>query len=171
MQIRVRRQNMLHLNNEYCSTLDLISGNAVEFLLIIAPAKACYDWADAACRVANAYDIPLLVSILWPEGTFVNQTSQKSKHDERSVTEDNKFPALRDSFVNEWVKNTKHVIDIEETSVSFWELCKMPTPCAILVRPDEHIAWRSDPQFSGDFIDEMSSVFSMVLRRPKLSIQ
>ena len=49
-------------------------------------------------------------------------------------------------------------------SCSWWEMCKMTESGAILVRPDEHIAWRVKSGVDvGDPIQELKTVFSVVL--------
>lgn len=66
----------------------------------------------------------------------------------------------------------KNYIDVMEvkkrsptsSSCSWWEMCKMTESGAILVRPDEHIAWRVKSGVDvGDPIQELKTVFSVVL--------
>ena len=46
---------------------------------------------------------------------------------------------------------------------SWWDMCQMTDKGAILVRPDEHIAWRVKTGIVGDPILEMHRVFSAIL--------
>lgn len=55
------------------------------------------------------------------------------------------------------------VVEVEDHSPSWWDMCKMTDKGAILVRPDQHIAWRVRAGFVGDHIREMERVFSAVL--------
>lgn len=169
MQLRILSQNKLHLNKETCSTLDLFSGNVIEFLLIAAPSKTCYVWADAALKIAKVYKVPLKVCIIWPGGTSASPLSKEPMHawheNEGSITQQMQSVLEGEDWRRE---NTEFVVDVEEISGSWWELCKMTKPGVVLVRPDEHIAWRSDPTFSGDTMLELNKVFSIVLRKPGL---
>lgn len=169
MQLRILSQNKFHLNKEICSTLDLISGNVTEFLLIATPSKTCYIWADAAFKIAKVYKVPLKVCIIWPRGISASRLSKESMdawhESEGSITQ--QMQSVLDG--EDWRReNTEFVVDVEEISGSWLELCKMTKPGVLLVRPDEHIAWRSDPTFSGDTMPELNKVFSIVLRKPGL---
>lgn len=62
----------------------------------------------------------------------------------------------------------ENYIDVREvkkspTSPSWWDICKMAAKGAILVRPDEHIAWREKSGLVADPKKEMKRVFSAVL--------
>lgn len=50
------------------------------------------------------------------------------------------------------------------TLPSWWDLCQMTNRGAILVRPDEHIAWRAKPEIKNNPLLELKKVFSAVLR-------
>lgn len=169
MQLRILSQNKFHLNKEICSTLDLFSGNVTEFLLIATPSKTCYIWADAAFKIAKVYKVPLKVCIIWPGGISASRLSKESMdawhESEGSITQHLQSVLEGEDWRRE---NTEFVVDVEEISGSWLELCKMTKPGVLLVRPDEHIAWRSDPTFSGDTVLELNKVFSIVLRKPGL---
>ncbi|KDO81996.1 hypothetical protein CISIN_1g0050561mg, partial [Citrus sinensis] len=133
-------------NREIISTLDLVSGDKVEFLLIIAPVEESYHLARAALKVAEDFKVPTKVCVLWPAGTT-------NEVEFRSAAE-----------LAPW----KNYIDVEEVkrssdSLSWWRICKMTDMGAILVRPDDHIAWRSKSGVSGNPKLEMEMAFSAVL--------
>ncbi|KAI3933491.1 hypothetical protein MKX01_022070 [Papaver californicum] len=121
---------------ETFSTLDLVSGDKLEFLLIISPRKESYDLARAAFKVSKGFGVSLKVCVMWPHGSLENRLDRKVK--------------------------------MSSTS-SWWDTCQMTDNGAILVRRDEHIAWRKTTVIL-DPIPEMESVFSQVLgiQRTKL---
>lgn len=62
----------------------------------------------------------------------------------------------------------KSFIDVIEaksspTSPSWWDLCQMTDRGAILVRPDEHIAWRAKSEIKTDPLLVLRKVFHAVL--------
>ncbi|XP_009411836.2 uncharacterized protein LOC103993475 isoform X2 [Musa acuminata AAA Group] len=131
------------------STLDLISGDKIEFLLIIAPIKGSYRLARASMMVAKEFDVPLKVCIIWPKGSSDKNVNSSEKE------------------LEPW----KNFIDVEEavkpTSKSWWELCQMSSNEVILVRPDEHIAWRTESNSIADDLLELKRVFSLMLGHGK----
>nr|GEY80208.1 aromatic-ring hydroxylase-like protein [Tanacetum cinerariifolium] len=60
------------------STLDLISGDKVEFLLIIAPIEASYRLAHAALKVADEHQITVKVCVMWPNGSVNGDARTKA---------------------------------------------------------------------------------------------
>ncbi|XP_010248896.1 PREDICTED: uncharacterized protein LOC104591655 isoform X3 [Nelumbo nucifera] len=139
-------------NKETFSTLDLVSGNKIEFLLIVAPKKQSYDLARAAFKVAKEFKVSLKVCVIWP-----HRVAEKM---------DGSRAAL--------IPNTNY-IDVEEvwrssSSLSWWGICQVTDRGAILVRPDEHIAWRAKSEVLGDHVLEMEKVFSLVLAIKKTRV-
>ncbi|XP_026407497.1 uncharacterized protein LOC113302769 [Papaver somniferum] len=138
-------------SEETLSTLDLVSEDKLEFLLIISPKKKSCDLARAAFKVSEGFDVSLKVCVMWPHGSLVNRLNRS----------------------NETLTPWSNYIDVEEVSMSstssWWDTCQMTNDGAILVRPDEHIAWRKTTVIL-DPISEMESVFSQVLgiQRTKL---
>lgn len=128
------------------STLDLISGDKIEFLLIIAPADSSYHLAHAAFKVAEEFKVSARVCVLWPAGS-VKQVEAGSK-----------------ALLTPW-ENYIDVVEVKKSSnpSSWWDLCQMTDKGAILVRPDEHVAWRVKSGVVGDPITEMRRVFSATL--------
>lgn len=129
--------------------MDLISGDKIEFLLIIAPIKGSYRLARASMMVAKEFDVPLKVCIIWPKGSSDKNVKSSEKE------------------LEPW----KNFIDVEEavkpTSKSWWELCQMSSNEVILVRPDEHIAWRTESNGIADDLLELKRVFSLMLGHRK----
>lgn len=126
------------------STLDLVSGDKLEFLLIIAPVESSYNLADAALKVAGKFSILLKVCVIWPsEGA-----------------DGPKQVRIAASLMG----NAIDIVEVKMSpnSPSWWDLCKMNDRGAIIVRPDEHIAWRARYEVH-DPISEMERVFSVVL--------
>lgn len=137
---------LLNLLQETISTLDLVSGDKIEFLLIIAPLEESYNLAQAAFKVAEEYKLSTKACILWPAGidTEVRPGSKEK--------------------LAPW-KNYIDVIEVKRPSdsLSWWRTCQITEQGAILVRPDEHIAWRSKSSVVGDPYSEMKMVFSTIL--------
>ncbi|KAM2636479.1 hypothetical protein EV1_021105 [Malus domestica] len=103
------------------STPGLVSGDKVEFLLIIAPTEPSYHLAHAAFKVAEEFKV-----------------------------------------------SARNYIDVAEVkkssnSSSWWDICQMTDKGAILVRPDEHVAWRLKSGVVRDPITDMRRVFSATL--------
>ncbi|KAG9446658.1 hypothetical protein H6P81_012786 [Aristolochia fimbriata] len=130
------------------STLDLVNGGVLEFLLIIAPAAEAYNLARVSSEVAQRFKVSLKVCVMWPPGSFTGFTDG---------SKDSLHPCT-------------NFIDVEEvrrsgTWSSWWEMCEMTQKGAILVRPDDHIAWRVKSEVIGDPVMEMERVFSLVLQK------
>lgn len=128
------------------STLDLVSGDKLEFVLITAPLKESYKLARATLKVADEFKLSAKVCIVWPQGSV----------DARAVEESR-------SELAPWT----NYIDFEEVprvlGNSWWEMCKISRKSVILVRPDEHIAWRAESDVVGDAEPEVRRVFSQIL--------
>ncbi|XP_060184427.1 uncharacterized protein LOC132614085 isoform X1 [Lycium barbarum] len=124
------------------STLDLVSGDKVEFILIIAPLEESYCLARAALEVANNIKVPLKVCVMWPNGS-INGTGRS------------------EAALIPW-KNFEDVeVKSSSDSPSWWDICQMTDRGAILVRPDEHVAWRMKSRIA-DPIMKMKNVFHIV---------
>ncbi|CAI0425689.1 unnamed protein product [Linum tenue] len=135
------------INKVTLSTHDLIPVDKLEFLLIIGPHNESYQLARAAFSAAEGFGVSVKVCIVWPADTNVG-TEGKSE-----------------SPLSPWT----NFIDVAEVKklgtnlVSWWDMCEMSDDGAILVRPDEHIAWRVKSGVDKDTISEMRSIFSAVL--------
>lgn len=133
-------------SKEVFSTLDLVAGDKLEFLLIIAPLLPSYDLARATLAVADEFSVSAKVCIMWPHGS-INGLQTGSK-----------------AALMPW-ENYIDVVEVkqEHISLSWWDICLMTGEGAILVRPDEHIAWRVKSKLVGDPVLEMKRVFSTIL--------
>ncbi|KAL6998235.1 hypothetical protein U1Q18_008361 [Sarracenia purpurea var. burkii] len=134
-------------SEETYSTLDLVSGDKVEFLLIIAPLESSYRLAHATLKVAEEFKVSAKACVIWPHDA-INGVKKGSEVE-----------------LTPW-KNFIDVVEVKKTptSSSWWDLCKMTNSGAILVRPDEHIGWRMKSRVVGDFTSEMRKVFSTILQ-------
>ncbi|KAL5698301.1 hypothetical protein ACHQM5_029359 [Ranunculus cassubicifolius] len=135
-------------SEEILSTLDLVSSDKLEFLLIIAPLRKSYELAQAAFMFAQKLSIGLKVCVMW------------SHSDSCSSERTSGSKAALDPWEN--------YVDVEEIRRSplsslWWEMCKMTDKGAILVRPDEHIAWRTKGAVLNDPALEMENIFCKVL--------
>ncbi|KAL2903592.1 putative polyketide hydroxylase [Bienertia sinuspersici] len=142
---RLPHMNMRSLSSvsdeDSFSTLDLVSGDKVEFVLLIAPVESSYNLAHATLKVAEKRKVLVKVCVIWPHNSA-----------------DNAAPCSVGNYVN--------VIEVKRSpdSLSWWDLCGMDDRGAILVRPDEHIAWRARSEVHRPSY-EMDRVFSAVLGR------
>ncbi|KAL3649866.1 hypothetical protein CASFOL_006269 [Castilleja foliolosa] len=129
------------------STLDLVSGDNIEFLLIIAPIKESYRLAQSAFKVAAEFKVPLKVCVMWQEKlTITNGIDSRTE-------------------LLPW-KNFIDVIEAKgscHNSPSWWDICQMTDGGAILVRPDEHIAWRAKSEIKNDPLLVFKNIFRSVL--------
>ncbi|XP_057766922.1 uncharacterized protein LOC130987413 [Salvia miltiorrhiza] len=148
---RLPHMNIQLLSNSkerICSTLDLVSANDVEFLLIISPMKESYQLAQTAFKVAQEFQLPLKVCIMWQDkATYAARSSSSER------------------ALSPW-KNFIDVVDAKTcpSLASWWDLCQMTDSGAILVRPDEHIAWQTKSEIKNDRLSELKKVFSAILR-------
>lgn len=128
------------------STLDLISGDKIEFLVIIAPIEPSYHLAHAALKVAEEFKVSARVCVLWPAGSA------------KGVEVGSK------ASLKPW-ENYIDVMEVKKSSdaSSWWDICQMTDKGAILVRPDEHVAWRLKSGVVGDPMREMRRAFSAAL--------
>ncbi|KAK9675449.1 hypothetical protein RND81_11G007900 [Saponaria officinalis] len=137
----MKLRSLSSVSDEVISTLDLVPGDKLEFALIIAPVESSYKLARATMSVAAKFNVLVKVCVIWPEAT---------------ANRPNETPSSPESFTN--------VMEVKKSrdSPSWWDLCRMNDRGAILVRPDEHIAWRSRSEIH-DPITEIERVFAVVL--------
>ncbi|KAK2389322.1 2,4-dichlorophenol 6-monooxygenase [Trifolium repens] len=133
------------ISKEMVSTHDLVSGDKVEFVLIIAPVKESYHLAREAFKVAEERQVSLKVCVFWSMDSGVG------------------FDRGSKEALSPW-KNYADVVEVCSTTTNWWDMCNMTNRGAILVRPDEHIAWRTISRLAGDPRAEMQRVFSSILR-------
>uniref|UniRef100_A0A0A9DBL2 FAD-binding domain-containing protein n=1 Tax=Arundo donax TaxID=35708 RepID=A0A0A9DBL2_ARUDO len=128
------------------STLDLVSGDKLEFVLITAPLKESYEIARATLKIADEFKLSAKVCVMWPQGSAGAEVV-KSR-----------------SELAPWT----NYVDVEEVprvpGNSWWEMCQISSKSVILVRPDEHIAWRIESDMATDADSEVRRVFSQIMR-------
>ncbi|VVA92426.1 unnamed protein product [Arabis nemorensis] len=133
---------------EVVSTLDLVSTEKVEFLLLISPLEESYELARATFKVAKEFMANVKVCIVWP-----------SSHDGVEGESKSALASL-ESYVD--------VMEVKKQSgeeTSWWSICKMSERGSILVRPDQHIAWRVKSDVPLNPTLHMRDVFSIILGR------
>lgn len=126
------------------STLDLVSIDRVEFLLIISPLQESYELARATIEVAKEFKADVKVCVVWPSS---------SSND--GVVRDSKSALVP-------CENVVDVMEVGEEA-SWWSICKMSERGSILVRPDEHIAWRMKSSVPLEPTLHMRDVFTIIL--------
>ncbi|KAL8150988.1 hypothetical protein V2J09_020796, partial [Rumex salicifolius] len=131
---------------ETMSSLDLVSVDKVDFALIVGPVKESYDLACAAVEVADRFKLHLKVCVVWPAG-------DDGRQDDDGGLGRASLPPC----------NIVDIVEDKGIPSSWWDICKMSNKGAILVRPDEHVAWCSKSHVSGDHYSEMEKVFSHIL--------
>lgn len=132
------------VNQGKLSTLDLVSGDKPEFLLIIAPLKESYKIARAILKKAQELKVLLKVCVIWP------QDSCKSSRPTDSQAE-----------LEPW-KNYVDVVELKRDR-SWWDMCCLTNKGVLLIRPDEHIAWRTESDRVVNAGSEAESVLSDIL--------
>jgi hypothetical protein len=124
--------------------MDLVSGDKVEFVIIIAPLEESYKLARAMLRIADEVEVSAKVCVMWPQGSVDGEVK---------------------GSISELAPWTNYV-DVEEMPRapvnSWWEMCQVSNKSVILVRPDEHIAWRTEPDMVSDAHSEVRRVFSQI---------
>nr|BAK05913.1 predicted protein [Hordeum vulgare subsp. vulgare] len=142
----------LHTSSEgVFSTLDLLSGDKPEFVIIIAPLKESYKLAQDMLRITDEFELSAKVCVMWPQGSGGEEVK---------------------GSISELAPWTNYV-DVEEipratVNSSWWEICQVSNRSVILVRPDEHIAWRAETDMVRDACSEVRRVFSQILSRPQV---
>ncbi|XP_020876881.1 uncharacterized protein LOC9308350 isoform X2 [Arabidopsis lyrata subsp. lyrata] len=128
------------------STLDLVSTEKVEFLLIISPLQESYELARATFKVAKEFMANVKVCVVWPSS------------DEGLERESNSALAPWENYVD-----VMEVIRQNGEGTCWWSICKMSERGSILVRPDQHIAWRAKSGITLDPTLHMREAFSIIL--------
>jgi hypothetical protein len=106
--------------------------------------------------------MPIQVAVLWPEGSAKRLWTSIQSGDTTAsdCTEEESY------MLYEWgYQNQNYVTQVEEYLSSWWEECKQPEPGAVLVRPDDHTAWRTKLQAGDTSSVEVERVLRDVLRQ------
>ncbi|RAL53355.1 hypothetical protein DM860_007027 [Cuscuta australis] len=138
-------------SKEAFSTLDLVSAEKTEFLFIIAPVEPSYHLALAAFQTAEERKVPLKVCVMWPGDTITGGSNNSTSK----------------AALAPW-ENFIDVVEVRNpqnsSTSSWWDICQMSHRGAILVRPDEHVAWRTKSELAtGMAAAEMRKVFHTIL--------
>ncbi|KAL3678132.1 hypothetical protein R1sor_021088 [Riccia sorocarpa] len=135
------------------STLDLVSGDNCYFLLIVGPNRSGLKWGSEALEVARMLQVPVIVSVIWPQGFTQRHSLDELEEEERVVA-------------YEWLQmKTDNVVPVEADGGCWFKLCNMPSTGALLVRPDQHIAWRVVEEASSDASGKIECVLRQILQR------
>lgn len=128
------------------STLDLISERELCPVLIVGCNKSGCEWVEAALTALKSSAITMKIVIMYPQGI---------------VTES----------VQEWASGSECEVVHAEVDQGWWNLCGVPDVGAILVRPDEHVAWRSRSAPGSSSVEQLREVFGKVYPIPVSSTQ
>lgn len=90
--------------------------------------------------MSEELNVSAKVCVMWPHG-FGNRSEAKTK---------------------EALVPWRNYIDVE-VDRTWWSICQMDETGAVLVRPDEHIAWRTRTGVIRDPVSEMKIVFNTIL--------
>lgn len=137
-------------------------------MLIVGCNKSGCRWGEAALEAGESHKISVKVVFMWPLGSYtpssqenesispVNQENSLEGH--LQATDDEQL------FVMNWASRNKGVVvHAEELGHGWWELCTIPDVGGILVRPDEHIAWRSKFSPQSSSVQDFHNIFTQVL--------
>lgn len=148
------------------STLDLVSGDIVQFVLIVGSCKSGCIWADAALSAGKSYGVSMKVVFIWPASSFTGIIRDDRIHMQHSPSVGRSKEGTEAACVDNWCcENEGKFVHAEEVGSGWWEMCDTPEVGAILVRPDEHIAWRSTTEAHSDSVQELGKVLAQVLSK------
>jgi hypothetical protein len=168
-------------SKEICSTLDLVSrgGNRMEFVLLVRSHRSGCCWGDAAIAAGQAFGIWVKVVFIWPSGSYDGFLGKSHIHTESAELGNDQMSPDKDMFSNdneatavfEWSQRNKGcVLHAEEVGCGWQDIFGIPETGAILVRPDDHVAWRSEAEPKASSTQELYLVFSKVLKKPNIQV-
>ncbi|XP_024524875.1 uncharacterized protein LOC9654414 [Selaginella moellendorffii] len=131
-------------SEDISSTLDLIHPSRLEFLFLVECSASGLNWAEDALQLSKSSPFPLRVVVL------SDQTARDAEAD----------------FVGSWKERNAGAYTevVAADKCNWWELCGVSQPgIVILVRPDDHIAWRSSKQHGSKSFEELRLAFDSVL--------
>jgi hypothetical protein len=120
--------------------LDLISQSEVHLALIVGSNDSGCSWAEAALTAAELSGVPLKIVVMRPGK--MNETKGFS--------------------VQKWAFAIECRVIHAEIDEGWWQLCGVPAVGAILVRPDEHVAWRATTAPDSSSVQQLHYVFTKV---------
>lgn len=118
-------------------------------MLIVGCNKSGCGWAEAALTALKSSAITVKIVIMCPQGH------------EGNVTES----------VQKWASASECEVVHAEVDEGWWDLCGVPDVGAILVRPDEHVAWRSRSAPDISSAEQLREVFGKVFPVPVSFVQ
>lgn len=124
--------------------MDLISESEIQLVLIVGCNKSGCAWAEGALTAAELSTVPVKVVIMWPE----------KMEDSEGFSMQGRVSASENRVIH------------AEVGQGWWELCGVPDVGAILVRPDEHVAWRSTIAPDSSSVQHLHKVFAKVFPVP-----
>ncbi|CAM6105238.1 unnamed protein product [Calypogeia fissa] len=146
------------------STLDLLSSDRLCFLFLTGPGRSGSLWGAAALESVKTCSMPIRVAVMWPEGSakrlWTSFVQSAQNHQQSELTEEESY------MLYEWgYENRDNVIQVEEFLGAWWDLCTVPASGAILIRPDDHIAWRTKLHATSEASLKVQRVLKRVLRQ------
>ena len=104
-------------------------------------------WGNLMLLAARDYQVTLKLVMVWPNGLWSNNLGIDSAKE-----------------ICDWAHNKQgSLLHVEVIDADWWGLCKIPSVGAILVRPDDHVAWVSHSESNSDSINDLHNVFAAVL--------
>jgi len=144
-----------------CSTLDLISKSEIDPVLIVGGNKSGCAWTEAALTAVKSSAITVKIVIMWPCSSNPRRECSLDRGGNR--TESEWFSVQKCASAREC-----RIIHAE-VNHGWWDLCGVPDTGAILIRPDEHVAWRSRSAADSSSVQQLHKVFAKVFPIPVLS--
>jgi hypothetical protein len=120
--------------------VDLISQGEVHLALIVGSNDSGCSWAEAALTAAELSGVPSKIVVMWPGK--MNETKGFS--------------------VQKWTFASECRVIHAEIDEGWWQLCGVPAVGSILVRTDEHVAWRSRSATDSSSVQQLRYVLSKV---------
>lgn len=156
LNITVIRRDTEKSGKVVISTLDLIKGDGLEFYAFVGPNTSGYLWGESMLLAAKTFKVKLKVVVIWPLGLSESKETSCSTE----------APKEHAQQLHKWDNgNREDILHVEEVDKDWWQLCKLSHLGAILVRPDDHVAWVSSMETSSCSIHELHDVFATVLSK------
>ena len=130
-------------------------------MLIVGCNRRGRAWAEAALVAVKSFAITLKIVVMWPHASFPQRECWQGR--EGNVTEAEWFA------VQKWASASRVVH--AEVDPGWWDVCGVPDTGAILIRPDEHVAWRSRSVPDSSSVQQLHKAFAQVFPVPASSTQ
>lgn len=126
-------------------------------MLILGCNKSGRAWAEAALTAVKSLAITVNIVIMWPRGSF-------SPPDFEGNVAESEWLCFQ-----KWASASECGVIHAEVDQGWWDLCGVPDIGAILIRPDEHVAWRSRSAPDSSCVPQLQKVFAKVFPVPASS--